>query len=83
MKKRILNNFDIHLLYELIWILNQLMKSMIHYIACRKSKCDHDNEIPIMCNFVVSKLSLVIASTGLDIVDPDRLAHVVLLDLIK
>ena len=37
MKKRLLNNFDIHLLYELIWILNQLMKSMIHYIACRKS----------------------------------------------
>ena len=33
-----------------------------------------------MCNYVVSKLSLVIGSTRLDIVDPDRLAHVVLLD---
>ena len=36
-----------------------------------------------MCNYVVSKLSLVIGSTRLDTVDPDRLAHVVLLDLIK
>ena len=36
-----------------------------------------------MCNYVVSKLSLVIGSTRLDIVDPDRPAHVVLLELIK
>ena len=36
-----------------------------------------------MCNYVVSKTSLVIGSTRLDIVDPNRLAHVVLLDLIK
>ena len=36
-----------------------------------------------MCNYVVSKLSLVIESTRLDIVDPDRIAHVVLLDMIK
>ena len=36
-----------------------------------------------MCNYVVSKLSLVIGSTRLDIVDPDKLAHVVLLDLNK
>ena len=36
-----------------------------------------------MCNYVISKLSLVIGSTRLDIVDPDKLAHVVLLDLIK
>ena len=36
-----------------------------------------------MCNYVVSKLSLVIESTRLDIVDSDKLAHVVLLDLIK
>ena len=36
-----------------------------------------------MCNYIVSKLSLHIGSTRLDIVDPDRLAHVVLLDLIK
>ena len=36
-----------------------------------------------MCNYVVSKLSLVIGSKGLDIVDLDRLAHVILLDLIK
>ena len=35
-----------------------------------------------MCNYVVSKLSLVIGSTRLDIVDLDRLANVVL-DLIK
>ena len=34
-----------------------------------------------MCNYVVSKLSLVIGSTRLDNVDLDRLAHV-LLDLI-
>ena len=36
-----------------------------------------------MCNYVVFKLSLVIGPTRLDIVDPDRLAYVVLLDLIK
>ena len=36
-----------------------------------------------MCNYVVSKLSLVIRSTRLDIVDPDILGHVVLLDLIN
>ena len=36
-----------------------------------------------MCNYVVSKLSLVIGSTRLEIVDPDRLAYVVLLDMIK
>ena len=29
---------------------------------------------------LMSKLSLVIGSTRLDIVDPDRLAHVILLD---
>ena len=44
---------------------------------------DHDNEIPIMCNYVISKLSLVIGSIRLDIVDLDRLAHVILIDLIK
>ena len=36
-----------------------------------------------MCNYVVSKLSLVIGSTRLDIVDQDRLANVILLVLIK
>ena len=36
-----------------------------------------------MCNYVVSKLSLVIGSIRLDIFDPDRLVHVVLLDMIK
>ena len=36
-----------------------------------------------MCNYVISKLSLVIGLTRLDIVDQDRLAHVILLDLIK
>ena len=36
-----------------------------------------------MCNYVVSKPSLVIRSTRLDIVDPNKLAHVVLLDMIK
>ena len=36
-----------------------------------------------MCNYVVSKLFIVIGSTRFDIVDPDRLAHVVLLYLIK
>ena len=36
-----------------------------------------------MCNYVVSKLSIVIGSTKLEIVDPNRLVHVVLLDLIK
>ena len=35
-----------------------------------------------MCNSVVSKLSLVKGSTRLDIVDLDRLEHV-LLDMIK
>ena len=35
-----------------------------------------------MCNSVVSKLSLVIGSIRLDIVDLDRLEHV-LLDMIK
>ena len=44
---------------------------------------DHDNEIPIMCNYLVSKLYLVIRSTRLGVVDLDRLAHFVLLDLIK
>ena len=36
-----------------------------------------------MCNYVVSKISIVIGSTRLEIVDPDRIAHVVLLDMIK
>ena len=36
-----------------------------------------------MCNYEVSKLSLVIGLTRLDIIDPDIPAHVVLLDLIK
>ena len=36
-----------------------------------------------MCNYVVSKLSLVIGLTRLDIIDPDILGHFVLLDLIK
>ena len=36
-----------------------------------------------MCDYLVSKLSLVIGSTRLDIVDPDKLAHVILLDMIK
>ena len=36
-----------------------------------------------MCNYVVYKVSLVIESTKLDIIDPNKLAHVVLLDLIK
>ena len=36
-----------------------------------------------MCNYVVSKLSLVIGSTRLDIVNPVILAHIILLDLIK
>ena len=36
-----------------------------------------------MCNYVVAKLSIVIGLTRLDIVDLDKLAHVVLLDLIK
>ena len=36
-----------------------------------------------MCNYIVSKLSLVIGLTRLDIVDSDILAHVVLLDMIK
>ena len=36
-----------------------------------------------MCDYVVSKLSLFIGSTRLDIVDLDKLACVVLLYLIK
>ena len=36
-----------------------------------------------MCNYVLSILSIVIETSRLDIVDSDRLAHVVLLDLIK
>ena len=36
-----------------------------------------------MCNYVVSKLSLVIGSMRLDIIDPNKLPHVILLDLIK
>ena len=36
-----------------------------------------------MFNYIVSKLSLVMGSTRLEIVDPDRRAHIVLLDLIK
>ena len=36
-----------------------------------------------MCNYVVSKLSLVRGSARLDIVDPDKLEHVVFLDLIN
>ena len=35
-----------------------------------------------MYNYVVSKLSLVIGSTRSNIVDSDKLVHVVLLDLI-
>ena len=34
-----------------------------------------------MCNYVVSKLSIVIGSTRFNIVNLDRLVHVVLLDL--
>ena len=36
-----------------------------------------------MCNYVVSKLYLVIGSTRSDIVDLNRLSHVALPDLIK
>ena len=36
-----------------------------------------------MCNYVISKLSLVIGSTRLGIVGSDRLAHVVQFVLIK
>ena len=36
-----------------------------------------------MCNYVVSNLFLAIVSTRLDIVDLNRLEHVVLLNLIK
>ena len=36
-----------------------------------------------MCNYVIYKLSIVIRFARLNIVDPDRLAHVVLLDLIN
>ena len=36
-----------------------------------------------MCNYVVSKLSPIIGSTRLDIIELHRLAHVVLLNLIK
>ena len=36
-----------------------------------------------MCNYVVSKLFVVIRSTRLNIADPDKIAHVVLLDMIK
>ena len=36
-----------------------------------------------MCNYVESKLSLVIGSSRCNIIDPDILTHVVLLDLIK
>ena len=36
-----------------------------------------------MSNYVVSKLSLVIGSTRLDIIDPDKLALIVFLDMIK
>ena len=42
---------------------------------------DHDNEIPLMCKYVLSKLSLVIGSTRLDIVHPNGLAHVVIFEL--
>ena len=36
-----------------------------------------------MCSYVVSKPSLVIGLARLDIDDSDRLAHIVLIDLIK
>ena len=36
-----------------------------------------------MSNYLVSKLSLVLGSTRLDIVDPNRLAHVVFFDMIR
>ena len=36
-----------------------------------------------MCNYVISILSIVIGTSRLDIIDSDRLARVVLLDLIK
>ena len=38
---------------------------------------------PLCVIMLVSKLSLVIGSTRLDIIDSDILAHVTLLDLIK
>ena len=59
------------------------MKSMIHNIV----EGNHD-EIPIIrfpsfAIRLVSKLSLVIGSMRLDIVDPNRLAHAILVDWIK
>ena len=36
-----------------------------------------------MCNYVLPKLSIVIGSTRFDIFDPDKLTHVIFLDLIK
>ena len=60
------------------------MKSMI-YITYHEG--NHDGIMIIRflscAIMLVSKLSLVIGSTRLDIVDPKRLAHVILLDLIK
>ena len=59
------------------------MKSMIHNVVER----NHDGIMIIRflsCEIMlVSKLSLVIGSTRLDIVDPERLAHVILLDRTK
>ena len=59
------------------------MKSVIHNIT----EGNYD-EIMIIrflscAIMLVSKLSIVIGSTRLDIVDLDRLAHVILLDWIK
>ena len=59
------------------------MKSMIHTLH----EGNHDEIMIIrylLCVIIlVSKLSLVIGSTRLDIVDLDRLAHVILFDWIK
>ena len=60
---------------------------MCNYLISNKIPimCNYviSNKIPIMFNYVVSKLSLVTRLLRLDIVDSDKLAHVVFLDLIK
>ena len=79
-----LHFFDIRLIYELITILNEIneVHDTLHsikeiMIVIMIVRC-------LLCVIMLrSKLSLVIGSTRLDIVDPNRLAHVVLLDLIK
>ena len=75
-----LHFFDIHLTNQFIAILNQINEVLDTLHSIKEIMIVRFLLCVIM---LVSKLSIVIGLARLDIIDPNRLAHVILLDLIK